>query len=1141
MPVSGNPRAKQAWDFFTSRGYSAAQTAGILGNLIGESGLDPSAVGDGGLAKGLAQHHPDRWAAHLSRTSASGTDPNDFNAQLDFIDWELRNKEQKAFNRLMKATTVDQATAAFIGFERPQGFTWDNPTAGHNYSGRLSGAQEAYQLFGASAGGSGLSPPQQLTFAATEPNDYQVNDPSHAVGISDVTPVDPYSTAELSAFKRAEAEDAAQVSLWQGVQDAVSEGWSGAFLFEGREDLAPDPDFRMSDERMKQLTEGVPEQYWDRFTASHSDAHADQIKAGILKSLEGSERLNSMGGMGVALRLAAGFTDPLAWAAAAGVSIASGGLGAPAALGARFGRLGLVAEGAVVGALGNVAADSLRVANSYTADSSELLWSAGAGLVLGGAFGGIVRNPATAGEARRIEQIGRDLQNSTALTPDNSAGAMAVSARQDLRATTADIVRDADEVAPKSFASRLRFDLAGYLKGSDNKLTRALGNVLVEDGARNADGVTPIGASEWQSIMYRRAELKWRKGFDTAFNEYAKRTGVRFGQRDAALADFSEQVTRFVRNRDDTLEFDPAIMKAGTEFRSIMARWAELAQDPGLLDGTVRRSVRGAENLQANQFYVPRIFDRGAVLNAINRFGHGTLTKFVAQAMRGANPELADEVAQKFAAGYVKKLHQLSAGELMNAQRAFSGEDLDELGKMLSDVDIAPEEVSAILAALKPKPQDGASPRLKHRLIFDEAFTARLRRSDGTADEAFSISDLFVNDADFLMTAYSRQMSGRVAMARVRVKNPKWKAGDETPEYLVDGVTSDGEFRTLLDEVRSVSDATGGKQFALDAERLQFTYNSIIGRQNFDEGSAVNQGLRLLRDYNFLRVMNQVGFAQLSELASVTAQLGLRAMFHNMPSLRSMWRNGKTGKLDDAFAEEVEDVLTVGTDWVRHSTMTRVDEFGDLTGSVTGSRAFQQVDSALQKGKKLTAAVSGMAPINTFLQRLTGRAIFNKFAILARQGGKTATRRMQALGLDQAMLDRVTAQINTHAKFKKGVGGRRLQQMGLNSWDDVEAKAAFEMAAFRLSRSIIQENDLGNMSKWMSSPMMRTVLQFRSFMLAAWSKQFLQGLNHMDSTTLVQWGTSVFVAGLAYTARTHLNSIIGRQNFDEGSAVNQGL
>lgn len=118
MAVSGNPRAKQAWDFFTSRGYSAAQTAGIIGNLIGESGLDPLAKGDGGLATGLAQHHPDRWAAHLTRTSAAGTDPNDFDAQLDFIDWEVRNKEQKAFNRLMKAGTVDEATAAFIGFER---------------------------------------------------------------------------------------------------------------------------------------------------------------------------------------------------------------------------------------------------------------------------------------------------------------------------------------------------------------------------------------------------------------------------------------------------------------------------------------------------------------------------------------------------------------------------------------------------------------------------------------------------------------------------------------------------------------------------------------------------------------------------------------------------------------------------------------------------------------------------------------------------------------------------------------------------------------------------------------------------------------------------------------------------------------
>lgn len=153
-----NPNVRTAFDFFMSRGYSHAQTSGIIGNLLGESNLNPNGPnGDGGVAKGIAQWHPDRWGTHASRAQALGRDPRDLHAQLDFVDWELRNKEKSAFNSLMKAKTVDEATAAFIGFERPQGWTSGNPRAGHNYSGRLTHANQVFGLM------TGVTPPPVTT------------------------------------------------------------------------------------------------------------------------------------------------------------------------------------------------------------------------------------------------------------------------------------------------------------------------------------------------------------------------------------------------------------------------------------------------------------------------------------------------------------------------------------------------------------------------------------------------------------------------------------------------------------------------------------------------------------------------------------------------------------------------------------------------------------------------------------------------------------------------------------------------------------------------------------------------------------------------------------------------------------------
>jgi hypothetical protein len=1117
-----NPNASTAYSFFMSRGYSSAQAAGIVGNLLGESSLNTGAVGDSGLAKGIAQWHPDRWDPLVSRFKAQGKDPYDFQTQLEMVDWELRNKETKAFNNLMSAKTVDEATAAFIGFERPQGFSWDNPRGGHNYSGRLNFAS---QVFGTNNGNAAPAP---LTFAASDRSAMEYSVPSPAVA----EPSIPVSVAQQYALDQAEEEeDGPDVSLWQGVQDAVGQDWSLSYLFRDNPRMAPDPNFRATPELVKELTAGIPEENWDRFSEATSEAHARAMRASMQKDLEAQARLASMGPTGVALRIAAGLTDPLAWAAAAGISAASAGVGAPAALAARFGRVGLIAEGAIVGAASNTLTDALIVQNNYTTKGEDLIWSAGLGLVLGGALGGLARNPATAAEARMIETAGRDLMQSTSMTPGGSTvGAAFASVRQDLRASTHDFRVGLDDTnAPRGFLANARYDLAAQFKASENPLVRGLGNVLVEDGTRNADGLTPIGASEWQTLLDRRAMISWRKGFDGAWKEYAKRNEIPWHQRDQRLAQFSRDVTAYVRNRDALLEWDPAVAKAGNTFRDLMGKWADLASDPGQVSGRLARPVRGAEELKGNAYYVPRIFDHGAIQNALNKYGHDTLTNFVAGAIKAAGSKLEPELIDKMAKAYVNRMHSLSAGELMSASRVFSGEDLDELGKMLTDLDIPVEEVDAIVKSFKPKPQDGATPRLKHRVIFDENFTMRLDRTDSTGSDTVRLSDLFVNDADFLMTSYSRQMSGRVAMANVQIKKAGWKEGDEGPEYLVDGITSDGEWRTLMEEMRSLGDSVGaGKNYKADRERLDFVYNSIIGRPNFDEGSWQSQGLRMFRDYNFLRVMNQVGFAQLSEVANATSQLGWKAMLGNMPSLKSLWRNARTGKLDDALAQEVEDLIGTGTDWVRHSTMTRMDEFGNpFGGSMMENGVIAGIDRTLQKGKKITSAISGMAPVNTLLQRWTGRAIFQKFAQDALKG-TAATKRMKALGLSDDMLKRVQAQIKQHATFDGG----RLKMMNHKKWDDQEALAAFEGAAFRLSRSIIQENDLGQMNKFMSSPMMRTVLQFRSFMLAAWSKQTMQGLNMRDWQAFMAFTSSTLIAGLAYTSRTYLNSI-GRSDQQE--------
>jgi hypothetical protein len=102
--------------------------------------------------------------------------------------------------------------------------------------------------------------------------------------------------------------------------------------------------------------------------------------------------------------------------------------------------------------------------------------------------------------------------------------------------------------------------------------------------------------------------------------------------------------------------------------------------------------------------------------------------------------------------------------------------------------------------------------------------------------------------------------------------------------------------------------------------------------------------------------------------------------------------------------------------------------------------------------------------------------------------------RMRALGLDDEMAQRVFAQIRKHSYKEPAPGSKRqLVQGGFREWDDQEAFAAFRGAVWRWSRLAIQENHLGQTSVLLSSPMGRTIFQFRSFMLGAYTAQFLRG------------------------------------------------
>lgn len=111
--------AQMAFDKAIADGYTPAQAAGFVANIAHESNFNPRAVGDGGRAYGLFQHHPDRRA---KIKAGSGIDIANGTAeqQIDAALWELRNSERAAGQRLRNAKTAAEAGGVVSEYyERP--------------------------------------------------------------------------------------------------------------------------------------------------------------------------------------------------------------------------------------------------------------------------------------------------------------------------------------------------------------------------------------------------------------------------------------------------------------------------------------------------------------------------------------------------------------------------------------------------------------------------------------------------------------------------------------------------------------------------------------------------------------------------------------------------------------------------------------------------------------------------------------------------------------------------------------------------------------------------------------------------------------------------------------------------------------
>ena len=107
-----NPHAAHAVAVLQSLGWSKVHAVGAVANIQVESGINPSAVGDHGQARGICQWHPDRQSAILHATGINVRTAG-LDEQLRALDYEMRHNQPAAYDAVRDTTTPFAAGYAF--------------------------------------------------------------------------------------------------------------------------------------------------------------------------------------------------------------------------------------------------------------------------------------------------------------------------------------------------------------------------------------------------------------------------------------------------------------------------------------------------------------------------------------------------------------------------------------------------------------------------------------------------------------------------------------------------------------------------------------------------------------------------------------------------------------------------------------------------------------------------------------------------------------------------------------------------------------------------------------------------------------------------------------------------------------------
>lgn len=710
------------------------------------------------------------------------------------------------------------------------------------------------------------------------------------------------------------------------------------------------------------------------------------------------------------------------------------------------------------------------------------------------------------------------------------------------------ILRDAD-LTPETWARAFRFDFSAAMASTLSDKMRKFGSLLVRDSTPkkgNTNYTRPVTISEVKDMNVDRMMVLYHVPHTNFLKKWLmeqKKLGrYKWNSPNNNLVrkEFNDLVGRAIRGEQIALS---ELGYTTGEAQKLIQQMAKVQSQ--LLNEQLQMlkivGVEGAENIVDNFNYLTRVHNPIKYQKILDDPTKGSqyLKVFLVNAMEDTMLKGVKQkpltAAQKMTIAEnlitVVNRSNFSKGGVNLDHIVTSMQKRETFRRMMQEhTNMVDEEIDALINRMfkvKPGEQVSGSSYLKRRIRFNEGYT----------DGRTNFSDLLENNAEALFMNYTHSAMGDMALA-------------------YKGIKSRGDFQRIRQEIVESYDANPKAsatkravwQAKNEIQAMDMAYAYIKGRPLAENPTGLAPTIgRFIRKLNYSRVMNQVGFANMSEMGNVTGLIGWKATLKNVPELRRMMKRLENGERVDEFIREIDYTMGgIGNHSIIQQVTNRLDDFGSSMSDDVITTAENKLDQMNRftntySGQFMSTSAMQIVTVSEFTQ-IFGRWAVGKgkhpFAKLRfgknRMSDVQMQNRMDDLGISPSMMKKIQNEFKAHTSWTKGELGTRITKTNFDKWSN-ETRAVYIMAMRRLAHRTIQQADIGEKAYFgflkeygmnADGHLGQIAYQFRSFMFTSWAKQFLYGLKMRDAIVFDQFMNSMLWGSLMFSAQTSLAGLV---------------